>query len=62
MVILLCMATHLHNPKMKDGYLRRTTSICENYIMPLINNERFYENIYLIVPYIDMHKLFGIII
>lgn len=45
MVILLCMATHLHNPKMKDWYLRRTKPICENYIIPLINNERFYENI-----------------
>ena len=45
MVILLCMSLHLHNPKMKEWYLRRTKPICDNYIVPLINNERFYENI-----------------
>jgi len=45
MVILLCMSLHLHNPKMREWYLRRTKPICDNYIVPLINNERFYENI-----------------
>jgi Ser/Thr protein kinase RdoA (MazF antagonist) len=45
MVILLCMATHLHNPNMKEWYLRRTKPICNDYIIPFINNKRFYENI-----------------
>lgn len=45
MVILLCMATHLHNPKMKEWYLRRTKPICNDYIIPIINNERFYKNV-----------------
>lgn len=45
MGVLLCMAIHLHNPKMKDWYLRRTNAICNDYIIPLINNESFYESI-----------------
>ncbi len=41
--ILLCMDTHLHNPKMKEWYLRRTEPICRDYIIPMISDERFYE-------------------
>lgn len=41
MGILLCMATHLHNPNMKEWYLRRTKPICNDYIIPFINNKRF---------------------
>lgn len=45
MSILLFMATHLHNPNEKEWYLRRTKAICKDYIKPLLNDERFYENI-----------------
>lgn len=44
MSVLLCMAAHLHNPKMKDWYLRRTKLICSDYVIPLINDERFWES------------------
>ncbi|QVK17013.1 phosphotransferase [Mycoplasmatota bacterium] len=45
MSILLFMATQLYNPDTKEWYLRRTKEICRDYILPLLNNERFYENI-----------------
>ena len=41
--ILLGMSNHLYNPRYKEWFLRRTKVICESYIKPLINNERFYE-------------------
>lgn len=44
-VILLTMATHLHNPKMHEWYIRRTQPICDDYIVPLLQDKRFYKNI-----------------
>ncbi len=43
--ILLAMETHLHNPKFKEWYLRRTEAICNDYISPFLNQISFYERI-----------------
>jgi len=45
MTILLFMATHLHNPKVRMWFSRRVPPICEDYILPMIGNGRFYESI-----------------
>lgn len=45
MSIFLFMATQLYNPETKEWYLRRTKAICDDYIKPLLSDERFYENI-----------------
>lgn len=45
MTILLFMSTHLRNPKVKEWFTRRMQPICDDYLVPMLKDEGFYERI-----------------
>lgn len=43
--ILLFISIHLHNERYREWFGRRIQPICEDYIIPLLEDRRFYDNI-----------------